>query len=93
MGQIQLKLRDETGQRRATMQVEESLYWSEVTPVASDTLALPPTISGEPIIYHLFDDRSGESLQGTVAETLSNAEAYELEILIAPDMSPAKRVS
>lgn len=88
----QVAVKDETGQRNATVTVDEDDTWERVTATAVEVLDLPRFVPSsateeEPAVYHPFWEEQGESLVGTAGDTL--ARYWPVTVLVAPEMTPA----
>jgi len=88
--QYRLRLTDETDQKTTTITTTGDTLWAEVGAIGVSGLDLPVEIGGEPVVYHLFDDSSGEALLPgqTVGEVLKDNEV-EAHVCLSPEMKPA----
>lgn len=96
--QTEIVATDITGMRRASLSVVPTLVWGAVTAQAADRLELPTRqTDDQPIIYHAFDDDSGELLpaETRVADVIERyrgelqVEMRQLRITIAPELEAA----
>jgi hypothetical protein len=91
---LQVPVRDDTGQRRSIMEIQDDLTWHEFTELAVDHLQLPDTIGvNEPIVYHPFMHETGEALNPS-AKVTEKVETHgePFSVLVSPEMNPAQNV-
>lgn len=81
---------DETGQKESHLTTPGSTPWAEVGARSVERLGLPSHMGGEPVIYHLYDDKSGQGLlpRESVGEVVREVE-IAFRVRIAPEMKPA----
>lgn len=86
---VELPVTDLSGQRTAVVTVDGDANFEEVAMRAVDALDLPWIVSDEPAVYHTYNDLTGESLVGPIADFIARA-GPATTILVVPEMNPAR---
>ncbi len=88
--QYQLVVADETDQKQTDLNLRGNTSWAEVSAQSVELLDLPTHVGGEPVIYHIYDDKTGEALLPgeSVSDVVQEAEE-RFRVRLAPEMKPA----
>ncbi len=83
---------DDSDQKEAHISTSGDTLWAEVGAISVSRLGQPTHLGDEEVIYHLFDDTSGEALLPgqTVADVLRDSRAdSQFRARLSPEMKPA----